>query len=289
MDKLFCFSRAGVSIVLIMFTAPLCAQDFAEFPSSVSLGFGFDDADANDQSIDIVLNGLTFDSSLSLGFARGETRVDRPLSDLTDTFGIDSIQIGWASNPYSAIEFGADYSDWDSEGDFSIASIAPWLALSEGNWTLGLTAESRNIDARFGNGELASFDSRRYTLEVDWFSDDFYWLGASFSSADYSIDVSRIANSQAFIRLSPVARLFSFGLEDSAGELNAGTFLSDVLVDLSWRRSRSAVDDSEADTVSLAVNYPLEEDLYANAEVGSQRSDDSDSVTFFSFTFTAYW
>ncbi|MEM7293988.1 MAG: hypothetical protein AAF420_11425, partial [Pseudomonadota bacterium] len=266
--SLTCCRHCGVAVVgfaLLAFFAIAHANDESLLPSQLSISFGADEDGGREQSIDLLLNGLPFDASASAGGVATQDGISVANSDFDSNFDSDTFLWGVASDPLQTIEVGFDYSEWDSQNEFTISTRAPWIRLNADDISLSAVFFQRDIDIRLVNDEVLGVESDGYAVTVEWFGADDIWLGASASTHDYSRDVSRINNFLVFIRLSPAARVFAHGLEDRSQSVWIGAYVGEAIADLELQRAVSAVDESESRVLSATVDFPITNDIAINA------------------------
>jgi len=187
---------------------------------------------------------------------------------------------GMASDPLGSVEVGFDYSDWDSSDDFIIESRDLWLRFNGAFWSVTATHYNRDIFVRFLNRELVALDSTGSSLAADWYGDGDWWIGADYTTYNYSRDISLINRTRVFLHLAPAAQVYAFGLEDHSSSVWAGGFYESAVVGIEWRRGVTAVDDSATSVLTLSIEQPISDRWTLNGLLG-YFSEDTDAGLWF--------
>ncbi len=268
----------------VLLSSPNRAQgDEFRLPSRLAVNAGIDGDDTRDYTIGLSLNNLPLDASFYLAVVKIENaNPDREP-------GSDSVLVGLASDPLGSMEVGLNYSDWDSSDDFIIESRDLWLRVNGAFWSVTVTLYNRDVFVRLLNRELVAFESTGNSLGADWYGDDDWWVGAEYTTYNYSRDVSLINRTRVLLHLAPAARIYAFGLEDNSTSVWAGGFYENAAIDIEWRRGVSAVDDSATDVLTMSVEQPITDRWTVNGLLGYFSDDTDEGVLFAGIGLEVSW
>lgn len=266
----------------------------ATLPSFGSTTFGFDDY-SNRYTIDLNLNmdetGNRFSFMLSQSTDISET-ADQSNQNLDSK----SYSLGFGSTPGAPVEFSANYEDWGKSNTFSVDSLSGTVRFNTSDWSFGITPYLRYMDIegrnRGGQEKNINVDSQGLLLDLSFSGFTRFFIYGRYINYRYSEDVSKLDTSRRSGLLSfftPATLSFAQGLEDSALSLAVDYSFNPMTLGVELSQSRSAVDDSVANTTTFSLIWPISSQWDAATEGGWLSQEDTDDIQFFSGSIHYRW
>jgi len=267
-----CYLKMKLMTGLLVVSAVLTIAQADTSASRLSLEQGWDSADGRDYfaQADIDLVG----PRLYLGY--GETDATSGATVL-DTV---TRQIGISSDPRQDMGAGLSYSDWGQDGEINILTWRVDFTYNTENWRFTLAPQRRRIELYtllVIRRPVIDMDSDGLNLAVDFYGADPFYMGVSYSTHDYSRNISAFADDPRLALLfSPASLEYVYGFEKRrlSGTMGIGFDWGSVGIDA--YRSESGVDDSISTVVALSLSYDF--NLHWGMDVRAGRSDNSFST-----------
>ena len=257
----------------------------AALPSYGSTSLEFDD-DSSRYSIDLDVNldktGNRFRFMLSQSADTSDTS-DNPNQNLDSK----AYSLGFGSNPDAPIEFSANYEDWGKSNTFSVDSLSGTIRFNHSDWSFGITPYLRYLDIEGSNrgGQEKNFnvDSQGLLLDLSFTGFTRFLIYGRYINHRYSEDVSKLdaSGQSGFLRFfTPATLSFAQGLEDSALSFAVDYSFNPVTLGVELSQSRSAIDDSVANTTTFSLIWPISSQWDASTEGGWLSQKDEEDIQF---------
>ena len=278
-----------IAVTIFAFcTLSVVAQEETVSKHPYAIILGFDVGDEGSVGAQAALSyGLLSQTWLSATV--GTSRSPNDLAGL-DIF---SGSIGVDHRFKSGFGLTADVDYWGDQDALSRIGIRAQAYYRQGNWRLGVLAETRDYDVTvilplLMDTREAGFDSDGYGLFYRYSSKTwgFFARGTNY---DYSINPRFLNTAFAIERLGLSAITLADSLLDRRVSIAVDRkFSGNRMIEIGYAQSQSAVDDLDSDTVTLAIVTPVGDRTDLEISFGTAKTEGSDNSLFGGVLLTIY-
>jgi hypothetical protein len=244
------------------------------------------DADSELASLDF---GIAKRTWLTLAAARSSSPADR--ADIT----ADALVLG-VDHRFAAVGFALEAERWGDSGVLETQDFSGSVYVDRDRWRLGLGYETRDIDIPVSlTGPLGNTLRRTVSVSSDSVAVDARVsfgpatrLYLSLAEHDYERNLHVLPRIERLNLLSTSTLTLANAFLDRERSLAVERDFRATTLNVRFATDRSAVDDSELDTLEAAVLFPVGARVELEINVGRGRSDFFDAGSFGGLTLLVY-
>lgn len=276
-----------LAIVTLGFNGLLFAQeDDPKHPYAVFFGIDVDDEGS------IGAQGAFSIAVLSDTWLNVTAGTDRSPDDLAD-LDLFAGSLGLDHRFKSGFGLSAIYDYWGDQDALTRSGFELELNYGQDAWRIGAGYIDREYDVTVEfplamDVREVGFGSDGFTAYFRYFGDK--W-GTSIRTTSYDFDIDpRVLNTRfAIDRLGVSAITLSDSLLDSRTRVSLQRRLEgNRMIEVSVSRNESAVDDTDSDTLELAIITPLGDRTDLEISFGTVNTEQDDNILFGGFLLTFY-
>ena len=272
-------------IVAAGFTIFSLCPAHAESLYVVGLSAGADSAEGRNVS---ALFDYSFTDATSITFDAGVTQAEGDPVDIKTTLWDVAL-----AHDFGPVGVEASLGQWGDSDEFTSDNYSAGLFRSFGSWRISVDYLHRDLELTFRS--LGSPDTTiNNNVSADgiqaglgFTADSGAALYATAHRYDYNRNVTRLEQFRLARLLSPSSLTLSGSLLDHSVSVGGDWPVGDQLLSLNYARDRTAVDQTDVDSLSFSWLTPLGERSDIEIGVGVSR-DELDSQYFVSVLFLHY-
>lgn len=273
---------------LLMLYSLLAASTFilpgqARAGGTLQLQYLQDSSNTSDVFMDITTD-VSKNASLLAGIGNTQSDINAGNLDL------DYWNIGLGYRFSNAFDMEFETGSYGQGREINIDTIDLTLTLSSGDWSFSLKPQFDRVEVLVTNtNRVRDFDSEGLGLSISYYGIRQWELMLSYDRYQYSINPRSLALPFIVTRLSSKALLVTSGLKDNIIATDITYLLDYTDIGIHYSRSKSAIDQSTSDLVSLNLNFYHFSPYKLGLEFGAAGSDIDSANHYAGLTLGYLW
>ncbi len=261
------YSLLRLAIITLLTLGILIATPSARSSGSVQVQYLQDSSDTEDIFIDINTD-LSEKATLFTGV--GKTRSPASAADLD----LDYWNFGFGLQLGKAFDIELEIGNFGQDRDINTDTIDVRLRWSLDDWAFSIKPQYDEIDVLLtGLNRIREFDSTGIGVTLAYYGIKNWEYSLSYDTYDYSLDLRRLPVIARIVDISAKALTIASGLKDNVASADITYLAANTDITLAYARSKSAIDQTSSNVVSLAFDFYHFMPYRLGLEMGSVGSD----------------